>query len=194
MIYFLILWIRNITTGLEFTCFLEFCLNWHLVAFKGAAGWKVSTHLLALIRTFLLTWFGFAQHVQFCPVQSSRDSYFHYNKTTCLKVCVINQRWAVWKISLWSAKSGNSVFISGNLNCRWWHSKLQQISECANTGEKLNFTVRNYKITRRSTLRHFYLLKTPSVCCTDMSWVSPHRPVWGVETVGSGLKVSPELA
>ena len=140
MIYFLILWIRNITTGLEFTCFLEFCLNWHLVAFKGAAGWKVSTHLLALIRTFLLTWFGFAQHVQFCPVQSSRDSYFHYNKTTCLKVCVINQRWAVWKISLWSAKSGNSVFISGNLNCRWWHSKLQQISECANTGEKLNFT------------------------------------------------------
>lgn len=140
VIYFLILWIRNITTGLEFTCFLEFCLNWHLVAFKGAAGWKVSTHLLALIRTFLLTWFGFAQHVQFCPVQSSRDSYFHYNETTCLKVCVINQRWAVWKISLWSAKSGNSVFISGNLNCRWWHSKLQQISECANTGEKLNFT------------------------------------------------------
>lgn len=50
------------------------------------------------------------------------------------------------------------------------------------------------KTTWRSTPRHFYLLETSSVSCTDMSGVSPHRPVWGVERVGRGPEVSLEPA
>lgn len=62
-----------------------------------------------------------------------------------------------------------SVFISGNLNCwTWWHSKLQQISESTNTGEKVNFTPQRFS-------ENYLALNTQTLLFTENIFGLLHR-------------------